>query len=244
MDPITPPSPDIPAIIHITGCGTEEAIGDYRYVGTFNDRPRYKHVKNNVWIRFSGIWYICDGADTENAKKFFYYTNRKTKNCTNMQWQCELDGRKPCPIVSEFSMGEVIETKVLGAAEDLWVFSSITKMHRDGTFDLFVLNHQKHRVHPEALIVDPKLCRKRRAEPKGLDKSVYDLFLCFGFDTDADLARITFTKRTYAGELRKLIGEKFSKDTDKIHLIKDGRKLDDQNPLEDKDRIIVVFGSG
>jgi len=242
----TPPTADIPPMIYVTSCGTLEAIGDYKYIDMFNERPRYKHVKNDFWIRFSGIWYICDGPDVEKAKRFYYYTNFKTPNCVNMEWQCEIDGKKPTPVVSQFSMGEVIETKVLGAVEDLWVYVSITKMHRDGTLDLFVLNHQKHRVHPEALIVDPKLCRKRRVRADANERKVYDIFLCFGvekpgFETDADIARITFTHPASGGELRSLISEKFAKEENQIHLVKDGKKIGNKMKLEDKDRVIVVF---
>jgi len=244
-----PPDNTIPPMIHVTSCGTVEAIGDYKYVDMYNERPRYKHVTENFWIRFSGIWYICDGPNADDAKRFLYYTNYKTKNCVNMEWQCEIDGKKPTPVVSQFSMGEVIETKVLGAVEDLWVYVSITKMHRDGTLDLFVLNHQKHRVHPEALIVDPKLCRKRRAKPKDPnERKVYDIFLCFaakgiGFESDSDIARITFTHPAKGGELRSLIAEKFSKSENSVKMIKNGRMVTDTDTLDDKDKVIVVFSS-
>lgn len=245
-EPVTRrPPPDVPPLIHVTSCGLTECNGEYNFRDMFNDRPRYKHQYHNFWIRFTGIWYICDGPDVERAKKFYYYTNFKTKNCVNMEWQCELDGKRPTPCVSQFANGEVIETKVLGAQEDLWVFASITKMHRDGTVDLFVLNHQKHRVHPEALIVDPKLCRKRRPkDTKDVTETVHDIFLCFGFENDADVARITYSKKTNAKEVRDLLCERFNKDASKIHLIKNGKKLRDEHPLKDKDKVIVVIGSG
>jgi len=239
-------------VVHITGAGTPEINGDYFYIDTFNGHPRYhKQISpdKGYWIRFSGIWYICDGKDVETAKKFFYYFSIKDQSAAevpvNVNWECEVDGRKPAPIVSQFVNGEVIETKVLGTKEELWVFCSITKMHRDGTFDLFVLNHQKHRVHPEALFVDPNLCRKRTPDTENTQEpQVYDIFLCFGFDSESDIAKITFSKQTNGGELRALLGERFEKDLANVHLIKDGKKLEDNSVIEDKDRVVVVFGSG
>eukprot|EP00494_Astrolonche_serrata_P030403 UN30670 len=124
-------------------------------------------IKHNDRRLYLGCFDNAVEAATAWDRRAVYLRGPRTKNVNFPQLiddkseEEKIKNKRP-PRIIKFRPSEAVETKIrYGTNKEVWINAEITKVNKDQTYDLIVLQPKKHRVNPFAIHVPEKFIQNK-----------------------------------------------------------------------------------